>query len=66
VILDTHLRLSPNCRLLKNYKEGKGRRPWVFGSTPADPGELLVWNKRKEILESEGAKVHVVAAREGM
>lgn len=66
MILDTHLRLSPTCKLLKNYKEGRGRRPWVFTSTPTNQGELSAWSKRKEVLESEGARVHIVAVKEGV
>ncbi|KAI0334394.1 dihydrofolate reductase [Cubamyces sp. BRFM 1775] len=30
IVLDTHLRLSPECKLLKNYQAGCGRRPWVI------------------------------------
>ena len=66
VILDTYLRLSPTCKLLKNYKEGRGRRPWVFGSSPTNRDDLELWNKRKDVLESAGAKVHIVAAQNGM
>ncbi|KAG1757853.1 dihydrofolate reductase [Suillus lakei] len=61
VILDANLRLRPDCKLLKNYRERKGRRPWVVcdgNSTPDDAG-------RKSILEDAGARVIGVPSVDG-
>jgi len=53
VILDSYLRLSPNCKLLKNFQNGTGRRPWIICSSSAISAESL---HRKE-LENAGAKI---------
>ncbi|KAG0702725.1 dihydrofolate reductase-like domain-containing protein [Suillus ampliporus] len=50
VVLDANLRLGPDCKLLKNYRERKGRRPWVI----CDANLSL---ERKSILENAGARV---------
>ncbi|KAI0692946.1 dihydrofolate reductase-like domain-containing protein [Cytidiella melzeri] len=65
VILDSHLRLSPTCKLLMNYREGRGRRPWVFGSMPTSKVEMSNWNSRKDALERAGARVHSVPSEDG-
>ncbi|KAF9567755.1 hypothetical protein CPC08DRAFT_617427, partial [Agrocybe pediades] len=36
IILDTDLRLSPTCKLLQNYQNGKARRPWVICAASDD------------------------------
>uniref|UniRef100_A0A0W0F1R9 2,5-diamino-6-ribosylamino-4(3H)-pyrimidinone 5'-phosphate reductase n=1 Tax=Moniliophthora roreri TaxID=221103 RepID=A0A0W0F1R9_MONRR len=60
IILDSTLRLSPNCKLLDNYKKGLGRRPWVFCSKLGDDEgnrEWREWMERKQLLEEAGASV---------
>jgi riboflavin biosynthesis pyrimidine reductase len=60
VILDANLRLKPDCKLLKNYREGKGRRPWVIcdANLTSDDG-------RKSTLEDAGARVIGVPSVDG-
>jgi len=53
VILDSHLRLSTNCKLLKNFQNHIGRRPWIICSSSATASEF---SNRKE-LENAGAKI---------
>ena len=65
IILDAYLRLSPTCKLLKNYNAGSGRKPWIFASRPKDADELKEWFVRKEALKSAGARVYAVAATDG-
>ncbi|KAI0715008.1 bacterial bifunctional deaminase-reductase [Earliella scabrosa] len=66
VILDTHLRLSSECKLLQNYQAGRGRRPWVVcvkdagGATDPEP-----FARRKEALQRAGAHVVEVDADKG-
>jgi 2,5-diamino-6-(ribosylamino)-4(3H)-pyrimidinone 5'-phosphate reductase len=62
VILDSYLRLSPNCKLLKNFQNGTGRRPWIICSSSAISAESL---HRKE-LENAGAKIIELAEVGGM
>ncbi|KAI0778724.1 bacterial bifunctional deaminase-reductase [Trametes elegans] len=60
VVLDTHLRLPPDCRLLKNYQAGRGRRPWVICAPQrASPGiaETEAFAHRAATLQSAGARV---------
>lgn len=54
VILDTHLRLKSTCKLLLNYQQGRGRRPWVIC---AEPKEASEWNERSAVLQKAGARV---------
>ncbi|KAI0785320.1 dihydrofolate reductase-like domain-containing protein [Irpex lacteus] len=65
IILDTQLQLPPTCKLLKNYKAGSGRRPWLFASKPKNPSDVEGWNSRKEALKNAGAKIYTVAATDG-
>ncbi|KAG2045132.1 dihydrofolate reductase-like domain-containing protein [Suillus americanus] len=60
VILDANLRLRPDCKLLKNYQEGRGRRPWVVcdANLTSDDG-------RKFALEDAGARVIGVPSVDG-
>lgn len=60
VILDTNLRLRPDCKLLKNYRERKGRRPWVICDANLTSGD-----GRKSILEDAGARVIGVPSVDG-
>lgn len=65
IIIDTWLRLSSTCKLLQNYQNGVGRRPWVICGTipapspnsklPADFAEIRL--ERKEALETAGARI---------
>lgn len=67
VILDSQLRLSPTCKLFKNYQTGIGRRPWVFcGESPPDSGlGQTEWQLRFGALESAGARIFRVPAANG-
>lgn len=59
VILDSHLRLRTDCKLLKNYRDGKGQQPWVF--CILDPGSACTeMDARKSALEAAGAVVHEI------
>jgi 2,5-diamino-6-(ribosylamino)-4(3H)-pyrimidinone 5'-phosphate reductase len=53
VVLDTDLRLSTSCKLLKNYQQRLGRRPWVVCGDVFSPEKTL----RKQALEEAGAKI---------
>ena len=61
VILDSQLRLSPECKLLQNYQKGQGRRPWVICADPESTSEPIVnyreWLARFSSLEGAGARV---------
>jgi len=56
VILDTHLRLSPECKLLNNFRQGKGRRPWIICRS-SSPGDSTEWESRFKVLENAGARI---------
>jgi len=58
IILDANLRLSPGCKLLKNYKGGTGRRPWVICSPSASP-------LNRATLEDAGARIIDAPERDG-
>ncbi|KAF8078983.1 dihydrofolate reductase-like domain-containing protein [Lyophyllum atratum] len=53
VVIDTRLRLPPTCKLLTNYQNGRGRRPWVICAI-SDDEEM---RGRLERLEKSGATV---------
>lgn len=57
VILDASLRLSPTCKLLDNFQQGIGMRPWIFcaNNLPSDA------NSRRQELEKRGAHVHSIS-----
>ncbi|KAJ3553419.1 hypothetical protein NM688_g3624 [Phlebia brevispora] len=65
IILDSNLRFPINCKLLKNYHDGRGRRPWLISSRPAAPSEKAAWTSRKQVLESAGARVIEVSGDDG-
>lgn len=65
VVLDTHLRLSPQCKLLTNFQNGSGRRPWIISAQPNDQQELAKWTHRSDLLEGAGAKIIAITAEEG-
>ncbi|PCH34154.1 hypothetical protein WOLCODRAFT_94924 [Wolfiporia cocos MD-104 SS10] len=64
IILDANLRLSPSCKLLKNYREGRGRRPWVISTTYSS--SMQEYSQRKKELEDAGARVLELASEDGM
>jgi 2,5-diamino-6-(ribosylamino)-4(3H)-pyrimidinone 5'-phosphate reductase len=51
--MDRRCRLAVDCKLIRNYAEGRGKRPWVIYSRTGDD-EVL---ERKEKLESAGAQL---------
>lgn len=53
VVVDSRLRLSPTCKLLINYQNGRGRRPWVICASAHD----AEFHGRLAVLEKAGAKV---------
>jgi 2,5-diamino-6-(ribosylamino)-4(3H)-pyrimidinone 5'-phosphate reductase len=53
VIIDTNLRLPPTCKLLRNFQNGQGRRPWVVCAS----GDSEEWRQRLEALENAGATI---------
>ncbi|EKM61507.1 uncharacterized protein PHACADRAFT_135222 [Phanerochaete carnosa HHB-10118-sp] len=55
VILDADLRLFPKCKLLNNFAEGQGRRPWVIAVPPTK--NCADWGVRKHDLEIAGARI---------
>ena len=64
IILDTNLRLSTTCKILKNFQAGTGRRPWVF-CAPLDGAriskeQIQVRDERKQALQTAGARVFEV------
>lgn len=61
VILDANLRLRPDCKLLKNYRERKGRRPWVICDVSLTSNDI----GRKSTLEDAGARVIGVPSVDG-
>lgn len=63
VVLDTNLRLSSNCKLLKNYKAGNGRRPWIVTITPRT--DIGSWNNRRTVLKEAGVQIIEVESNDG-
>jgi len=53
VIIDRHLQLPPTCKLLRNYQNGTGRRPWVLCAPSSD----AISTERLSALEKAGAAV---------
>ncbi|KAI0756248.1 bacterial bifunctional deaminase-reductase [Daedaleopsis nitida] len=66
IILDTHLRTSPECKLLKNFQAGRGRRPWIICArhhTPTvDENIRRQKQNRATALETAGSRVIEVDA----
>src|SRR6266511_1036457 len=64
IILDTNLRLSTTCKILKNFQAGTGRRPWVFCAPLNDARiskeQIQVLNERKQVLQTAGARIFEV------
>lgn len=61
MILDANLRLRPDRKLLKNYRERKGRRPWVICDANLTSNDI----GRKSTLEDAGARVIGVPSVDG-
>ena len=53
IVMDRRCRLGVDCKLIRNYAEGKGKQPWVICSR-TDDGEVL---ERMKKLESAGARI---------
>ncbi|KAG8219593.1 dihydrofolate reductase-like domain-containing protein, partial [Butyriboletus roseoflavus] len=59
VVLDSHLHLRTDCKLLKNYRDGKGQQPWVFCASDSESARAER-NTRKSVLEAAGAVVYEI------
>ncbi|KAF7784121.1 hypothetical protein Agabi119p4_286 [Agaricus bisporus var. burnettii] len=55
IILDPRLRLSPNCKLVKNFSSNVGLQPWIICTAPAESEERRDWQERHEALVAAGA-----------
>jgi len=70
LILDSHLRLSPTCRLITNAAMGVGVAPWVISAPPpkiegffaneGDASKLQQWEARRDALQAAGVTVILV------
>ncbi|KAH9897863.1 bifunctional deaminase-reductase [Cubamyces lactineus] len=56
IVLDTHLRLSPDCKLLKNYQAGRGRRPWIICASQ-NVADTETFAQRAAALRQAGARI---------
>ncbi|KAF9270693.1 dihydrofolate reductase [Marasmius fiardii PR-910] len=63
IVLDSNLRLDPACKLLVNFQNGQGRRPWVLCSEPDESEERNLWETRRGVLDQAGAGILVVPVR---
>lgn len=54
IIIDPFLKLSPTCKLIKNYQSNQGRQPWLIASTKEHDQE------KKLLLEGLGVKIFLV------
>ncbi|KAF8527380.1 bacterial bifunctional deaminase-reductase [Hysterangium stoloniferum] len=57
VILDSELRLPLHAKLLKNYQQGTGRRPWIICHDVSSADKAL----RQQLLEKAGAMVFTIS-----
>ena len=69
VIIDTHLRLPTSCKLLRNFKNGMGKRPWIICAqlrttysndsegNRDEPTQKITPTERKKELEEAGARI---------
>ena len=64
VVLDSNLRLPVHCKLLNNFRDGRGRRPWVVGIKPSN-SDLSSWQARRFALEGAGARVIEAEGQDG-
>lgn len=53
IVLDPSLKLSSNCKLVKNYLNGVGQQPWLIAS---EKDYIEKIDKRSE-LENAGVKI---------
>jgi len=70
IILDTHLRLSPTCKLIINAAKGVGIAPWVISAAPPkiegffanedDREKLREWEARRDVLQAAGVTIILV------
>jgi len=58
VIVDRNLQLPITCKLLRNYRDGQGRRPWIICAR----GNDTAWNERLSALQLAGANVIEIPA----
>ncbi|KIK99469.1 hypothetical protein PAXRUDRAFT_131997 [Paxillus rubicundulus Ve08.2h10] len=69
VVLDAYMRLPTNCKLLKNYSDGKGQQPWVFcASQECSPDSESAHAERiarRSTLETAGVVVHEIPCING-
>ncbi|KAL4258169.1 2,5-diamino-6-ribosylamino-4(3H)-pyrimidinone 5'-phosphate reductase [Pleurotus pulmonarius] len=49
IILDTNLRLKTDCKLVQNYKNGSGRRPWVICAAPSSRDDAVFAGTGRQI-----------------
>jgi len=61
IILDTDLRTSTSCKLLANYQQSRGRRPWIVCNDVSTAQKC----DRKKALEQAGARVLEVTSGQG-
>lgn len=61
IILDAHLRLPIDCKLLSNFRQGRGLQPWIFCSSSDFP-EMS--NRQCTLLEA-GAVIFYVSCENG-
>lgn len=66
IILDSRLRLSPDCKLLSNYRAQRGRRPYIIAA--ANPTDIsdIDWKSRRTALEAAGAKILTVPTKDDL
>ncbi|KAF9502247.1 bacterial bifunctional deaminase-reductase [Pleurotus eryngii] len=64
IILDTNLRLKLDCKLVQNFNNGCGRRPWVFCAAPSFPDDAVFARKMK-LLTDVGIRVIQVPTEAG-
>jgi len=66
VIIDAHLRLPTSCKLLRNFQNGTGRRPWIIcvnqlrttdNSEGTKDEQKISLSERKKTLEEAGARI---------
>lgn len=53
IVLDTHLRFPLHAKLLANYAQKRGKRPWIVTQT----SQHQPWLARKQALEAAGARI---------
>ncbi|KAL4069828.1 dihydrofolate reductase-like domain-containing protein [Scleroderma yunnanense] len=60
VVLDTHLRLCIDCKLLNNFRQGTGLQPWIFYSSDSPEAR-----ERQPALIEAGAVLFGVSCEDG-